>query len=532
MFQGGAVLQMNKTVPVWGFAASAGVEIQLLLDGAVVATSRASSQGNFSWIAYLPPQPPTYRRQLAVQLVGEDTKITEVVHFGQVVLCSGQSNMGMTVGFGAPHTAPFGSNRSSFSADNGTAETAAAGRYEGKIFIRNDNGPYSPPVTEWNSPRLHAKTPDQWTDVNNETLGDFSAVCWYAGKSLFERTLAVKGVPTPLGLIEAAVGGSPIEYWIPPIDPTDPDTNPCELDRPQCDSQKNDSQFFHEYIEELLPYSVTAVIWDQAERDVKCPKALAAYPCLQKYLISSWKKRFNSTFAFVAVQLAGYTAPLINGTGEFGAITSDMVYTMRLQQEAGCEGISRCAVVPTYDKSCSAGVDGGCPYGAVHQPDKPEIGARVGAQLFDLIVPGSSAVVQGPRVQHVTVTADPVMQWIVSVAFSGGSSPYRFGPTRNCTTCCDGSLSNNHTLDFDVLITNGTGSSWVNGTHALLQDADTSTPKVTFRVPQAGQAIAVRFTAAAIFPQCTLFSAEGLPAFPFTFTIPSASTLPTHRAST
>ena len=37
-------------------------------------------------------------------------------------------------------------------------------------------------------------------------------MCWYSGKALFERL----GGQTPVGLIMAAVGGSPIEYWLPP----------------------------------------------------------------------------------------------------------------------------------------------------------------------------------------------------------------------------------------------------------------------------------------------------------------------------
>lgn len=185
--------------------------------------------------------------------------------------------MGMSVGYGAPHARyPGGPNRTAFSADNGTAENAAAGRYTGKIFLRIDNGPYS----NWNGSGGHRTT--YWTDVNNKTLGAFSAVCWYSGKHLYDMSLAASN--TPLGLIVAAVGGSPIEYWIPPIDPTDPLKNPCEIDKPQCDDSggKIDSVFFEEYIRKIVPYTIGAVLWDQAERDVKCPKSLAAYPCLTR----------------------------------------------------------------------------------------------------------------------------------------------------------------------------------------------------------------------------------------------------------
>ena len=46
------------------------------------------------------------------------------------------------------------------------------------------------------------------------------------------------------------------------------------------------------------------------------------YDCLQKYLISSWRHVFNSSFAFVGVQLAGYTAAVKNGTGSYDVLLS------------------------------------------------------------------------------------------------------------------------------------------------------------------------------------------------------------------
>ena len=51
----------------------------------------------------------------------------------------------------------------------------------------------------------------------------------YAGKRLYESSL--KQTHTPLGLLLAAVGGSPIEYWVPPVDPHDVNKNPCYEDR-------------------------------------------------------------------------------------------------------------------------------------------------------------------------------------------------------------------------------------------------------------------------------------------------------------
>lgn len=428
--------------------------------------------------------------------------------------------MGMMVGCGLPHTVqPCGpKGKPFFSADNGTAEAMAATRYTGQIFIRDDNGPYSPPTEPeaGGGPVLSngRRAPNQWSDVTNDTIGSFSAVCWYTGKELFERALAADGEPTPTGLIMAAVGGSPIEYWIPPSNPLEPLTNPCEVDNPQCDDELVDSTFWREYIQELLPYSISAVVWDQAERDVKCPKAMAAYPCLQKYLISSWKERFNSSFVFLGVQLAGYTAPLINGTGNYSplTVTADMVWTMRMQQEKGCIGVPGCKVIPTYDFSCSAGVDGGCPYGSVHQPDKAGIGKRVGLQLYELLNPSSNVVVEGPRATAAVAVRSDTGHWNVTVNFTGGTPPFRLGGTRNCTTCCNSNLGTGHTVDMDV---SSDGVHWVNGTGAMLFSHDTPNPSVSFGIGLRDMPTAVRHTHGSIWPQCALYSSEGLPAFPF-----------------
>lgn len=398
------------------------------------------------------------------------------------------------------------------------------------------------------------------------------------------------------------------------MDPSDVLKNPCEIDKPQCDNSghKNDSVFFSEYILKLGPYSVGAVLWDQAERDVKCPRSVAAYPCLERYLVSSWQRLFHSNFSFVAIQLAGYTANINNGTGNYPLmITADMVFRMRLQQEAGCVGMPHgCSVVPTYDFSCSAGDEGGCPYGSVHQPDKSDIGRRAGLQLYKHLVldwsqkvskghqrvrqrefqqnmlqvqqqqqqsesehagGGKKVILEGPRATLATAVPlhvgsgdgdgsmgddgissenqnDGFLQgsdYNVTVVFSGGSAPFYLKGTRNCTVCCNGS-DGNHTVDFGVSADNGT---FINGTQIVLHNAETTSPSLSFLVslPKPASAIisasstvrgdmesdrsgrdgtprlVVRHTGMSIFPQCALYNAEGLAAFPFEMVIKTYS---------
>jgi hypothetical protein len=526
---GTAVIAAGKVTSVWGWAppAAADQTVRLLLDGKLVSTGVVSrtADGNATWLCSLPPQAARYGATLAVQSgsEGQQQQASTVVAFGMVVLCSGQSNMGMNVGYGAPNTPPSPGKKPSFSADNGTAETANAPRYTGKIMIRHDNGKFG------NVRGI------QWQAVTKETLGGFSAVCWYAGRNFFDTALAEQGMP--LGLVLAAVGGSPIEYWIPPQHLDDVQINPCEVDSPQCDNSgnKTDSIFWTEYMLKMVApepaknvgYRFNLMVWDQAERDVKCPRSLAAYPCMQSYLLRSWQQRFSSPdMAFVGVQLAGYTAAINNGTGRYDlSITPEMVFAMRRQQEAGCKNVTTpCAVVPTYDYSCSAGTEGGCPYGSVHQPDKPAIGQRLGKQLHAMLVkpPVPAPMTAAPRATHATAVAGGAGgEYTISVHFSGGSGPFYLRGTRNCTWCCDKPPHAGFTtVDFDASVdgrhfVNGTGATLqTSGAHAVASASSTATVTFVVRGLSAVPRV-VRHTAASTWPQCALYNAEGFPAFPF-----------------
>ena len=522
---------METTVSIFGGAAAEDTVITLHLDGDLVTTTNVNhSRANpeRAWIASLPPQPKSGSPRTLIASNGKGTNVSIEVRFGVVVLCSGQSNMGMSVGYYGPHMLPqpphfWGTkNKTSFSADGGAAETAASSEYTGKVFLFQQN-PIVAAVGETQTPLggQPNATGKIWQPVVPSSLGHFSALCWYAGKHLYEARLRESG--TPLGLILAAVGGSPIEFWVPPIDLSDHDKMPCYEDKPQCDNSggKADTQFWQEYMEPIVPMTISALVWDQAERDVKCPLSLANYGCMQKYLISSWRKALNSTFAFVGVQLAGYTAAIKNGTGSYpGNIPSSWVYNMRLQQEAGCAGVEGgCAVIPTYDVSCQATVLAGCPYGSVHQPHKSLIGARVGAVLNDLLIAPDLPVKNGPRAVSAKIVSARLAAHdgedtvhTIEVIFEG-STPFAFIPTRNCTAfgpgyCCDGRANNGHTVDFDA---SSDGKEWINGTNSTLVAGDI----VHFVVVANRAPTTVRYTAASIWPQCAIVGAEGLPAFPF-----------------
>jgi hypothetical protein len=478
LFNGGAVLQRDSTVAIWGTTDGTG-PVTLYLDGVHAAEASVDKFGN--WTAALAPQKVAFDNTLTAVSTAGNTSVT--VNFGDVVLCSGQSNMGMPV---------VGRTDGAFSADDGPAEAARSSKYTGGIWL-------------WQQSQ-NDKT-DSWAEASPETLvkPGFSAVCWYTGKNYYENL----GGKVPVGLFEAAVGGSPIEYWL-----STESIAKCETDEPQCDDKWPDSAFYDNQIVALQPYTVGAIVWDQAERDLKCNN-VANYPCLQRELAHSWRKAFGSPdAAFVAVQLPDYYdqkdpgAPGVPGY----STTAEGVFAMRLAQEAGLEGVEKSALVATYDQSCNnLAFPDDCPFSSVHNVHKQEVGARAAMQLHRLMQ-GEDLVTEGPRAQKASakpVGSDASGGFSVSITFAGGSAPFTLLPTRNCTDCCDGDYGAAAKGDFDVSID---GKAWTQGSNARVKNDE----GVVIHVKGLSSPPAfVRYTAGSNFTQCALFNAEGLPALPF-----------------
>ena len=586
LFVGGAaVLQQHAHAAVWGTSrAGAGATVTVSLDGAAVAEASVDASGG--WRAYLPPQPAGWAPVVLRATTsdggaagaaaaagnsssgssgggggsgssgsgsgsGSGSSAEASVRFGHVVLCSGQSNMQMPVN----HFKEGG-----FAAANGTAEAAAAGRYAGKISLLSLQTPFPHPTAPpWNGtgcgrpndPSYHpspACFQPQWNRVSpgpNGTLHGFSAVCWYTGKALFERL----GGAAPVGLAVGSVGGSAIELWLPPGD-VNATGAACGVDDPPCDTTGNltDSLFYNAHIAPLAPYTLGAVVWDQGERDVHCFGAAnnhtARYPCLQRELVRSWRKAFNSSFAFAAVQLPGYIGDCDgNGAAPYTSCVPG-VFGMRLSQDAGVPtgAGAKAAVTVTYDLGCPFGVKtAACPFGSVHNLIKDAIGSRVAAQIAPML-PGapppsaaSSPVVEGPRAVAVTATASaapgaagagggdggggaPGSSWAVTVRFAGGSGPLYTGGTQYCDACCAGAVG-----DFDASADGG--ATFVNGTVPVVVvavggGAGAPMMSVRFSVPGlGGKPTHVRFTANQGAPQCAVYNAEGLPAYPFAMAV-------------
>ena len=173
------VLQRDQPLPVWGWAAPGRpVTVEV---GPHSARTRTNAEGR--WRLTLPSLESGKGPLTMTVKAGDETiRLTDIL-VGEVWLCSGQSNMEMTV----------------YQSADGKAEIKAANHPNIRLF---------------NIPRPTAMASDpqddvvgQWQACSPETIGDFSAVGYYFGREIHQS------VDVPVGLISASWGGTIIETW-------------------------------------------------------------------------------------------------------------------------------------------------------------------------------------------------------------------------------------------------------------------------------------------------------------------------------
>ena len=173
------VLQRAQPLPIWGWAAPGrAVTVEL---GPHSARTRANAEGR--WRLTLPSLESGKGPLTMTVKAGDETiRLTDIL-VGEVWLCSGQSNMEMTV----------------YQSADGKAEIKAANHPNIRLF---------------NIPRPTAMASDpqddvvgQWQACSPETIGDFSAVGYYFGREIHQS------IDVPIGLISASWAGTIIETW-------------------------------------------------------------------------------------------------------------------------------------------------------------------------------------------------------------------------------------------------------------------------------------------------------------------------------
>ncbi|GAB3573655.1 sialate O-acetylesterase [Spirosoma luteolum] len=175
----GMVLQRDKPLRLWGWD-KAGTPVSVRM-GSKTYRGKTDAQGQ--WRITLPPQPAGGPYTLTITGTTQRT-LTDVL-LGDVWFCSGQSNMVHQLNI---HDVTY-------------ARDIAEANYP---QIRQY---WVPTLTSLQGPQTDVPNA-QWKKAVGEEVRPFSAVAFFMARQLYDR------YRVPIGIINASVGGTPIEAWI------------------------------------------------------------------------------------------------------------------------------------------------------------------------------------------------------------------------------------------------------------------------------------------------------------------------------
>jgi sialate O-acetylesterase len=359
------VLPMDRMVPIRGSAAP-GAIVEVSFDGHA-ANGRADENGH--WRIELPPKKATSAgRELEIRSGSEQVVLRDVL-VGEVWLCSGQSNMDFPL----------------VKAVGGKQEAAQAKAFP-SIRLINLTGTHTNP-RRYNDAEFQRLDPEAfftgaWQTASEKSALEFSAVAWWAGKTIHQS----KGVP--VGLIENSVGGSGAEAWLPREVLEARKDYADLLDETWIDSERignwargraklnlggrpanhpfRPGFLFDSGVRCWADFPLTGVMWYQGETNAEILDD-AWNERLITDLVQGWRKVLaQPDLPFFMVQLPriGGTDPLRRGWPQF-----------RTVQANAAKKLNNVSLIETLDLGWDSP--------DVHPPDKRPVGERLGKAVVE-----------------------------------------------------------------------------------------------------------------------------------------------------
>jgi sialate O-acetylesterase len=182
VFTDNLVFQQQSGNPVWGWA-KPGEEVTVLTSWGTKDSATADKDGKWMIITYTTGAGAGTGHEVTIS--GENEIVLKNVALGEVWLCAGQSNMGWSV------------------ANSFEAEGESDVDLPNLRIFRSAREHWHEPLEE-NRDRLA-----KWKPCNPESAAETSAVAYYFGKTLQQK------LGVPVGIIQRAYAGTPIEGWMP-----------------------------------------------------------------------------------------------------------------------------------------------------------------------------------------------------------------------------------------------------------------------------------------------------------------------------
>ena len=473
IFADNMVVQRDAKLTVWGTAA-AGEQIQVAF---AKQTAKATTDAEGCWKLTLDPVPAGGPHTMTV--TGKNTIELKNIQVGEVWLCSGQSNMAMTVG----------------GVLNAQQEIAAAELPKIRHFR----------VAPAPTPEPQANCQGAWTVCSPATARGFSATAFFFARALH------KHLGVPIGLINASIGGTPIEAWTPRqaleaepalkplLEPWDEKAKAFDPEkakknhetqlaawkeavakvraagkrlprRPRLQDPRRSSQapaaLYNGMIAPIAPFAIRGAIWYQGERNCRFGTAYL-YRTMLPVMIRAWRLRWGQgDFPFLYVQLPNWQGhnPAVP---DWAVMRESMLLTLA-----------------TPKTGMAVTIDVGDPKN-IHPKNKQAVGQRL-ALAARAVAYGETLVWSGPLYESMKVEGGKVR---IRFRHVGEGLAARGGPLQGFTVA-------------------GKDRKFVPATAAI--DGET----VVVSSAQVAAPVAVRY-AWANNPVCNLANKAGLPASPF-----------------
>lgn len=274
IFGNNMVLQQQADAAIWGKAAeNKTVKVVTSWDKKSYS-AKADAAGNWKVKVKTPVAGGPY----SITVSDGKELILNNVLIGEVWICSGQSNMQMTM-----------SGYRNQPVLNANEEIANSGNKNIRFFT----------VEREKSLTVKPDFKGAWSACNPESVADFSAAAYYFGK-MVEKALNV-----PVGLICSSWGGTRIEPWMSESGIKNFDWVKAPDKNSTADfNQQTPTVLYNAMIAPMAGYAVKGAIWYQGEANRNEP---VEYMKLLPGLAENWKKEWDAeAFPFYYVQIAPY----------------------------------------------------------------------------------------------------------------------------------------------------------------------------------------------------------------------------------
>ena len=463
---------------LWGWGTPT-ESITVSLDGSRINNATAIVESDGTWSISLKPRGASAGPHTLTVIGSQSGSVTlKNVAFGDVFLCSGQSNMELAVA----------------GAFNNDTEIADSINYP-NLRLANVN------LTTADTPqdRVGSKAPYVWATSAPDAFGKPwqwpSAACYFFGRDLYKML----GGRVPIGLVSAPWGGQTIETFSSPDAIADEtcggtvgyrhneseggiyhlDTDAVKIRllsrtlqamfRRHGRRLPETSQLWNAMIHPITNMRFHAALWYQGEANAADP---ISYACRFPAMIADWRRKFDLRLPFYFVQLAAYEQ-------DYSLIREAQMAALQLPD------VGYAVAIDIGDPSA--------PFGPIHPRRKQEVGRRLAKAVFGGPVYGRDVVTTGPVVRGAILQNK---KSIVVTYVPGTAEHLHANGTAACDYCC-------HVSPFEIL-SSKTGN-WTRVDFSI-----SGNHRAVLAIPNGVTPTEVRYDWEG-YPQCALYNGWGGP---------------------